>query len=177
MDKESLAVEIRQEEPRDFPTVYDLNIKAFKRKDEARLVDRLRLSNAFVHGLSLVATVENKVVGHILFSRISIEGENGAHESLALAPMAVIPGMQRKGIGKQLIRHGLDKAKEFGFKSVMVLGLSDYYTRHGFVPASRWRIKPPFNAPENAFMGIELVEGALANVSGIIRFSREFGEI
>jgi len=177
MDEKNLVVEIRQEEPGDFPAVYDLNTKAFKRKDEARLVDRLRLSDAFVHGLSLVAIVKNRVVGHILFSRINIENDNHKHESLALAPVAVIPEMQNKGIGNMLIHCGLNKAKELGFKSVVVLGHPDYYPRYGFVPASEWGIRPPFNAPENAFMGLELVENGLKNVTGTVRFSKEFGDI
>lgn len=177
MDDRNLVVEIRQEEARDFPAVYNLNSKAFNRKEEARLVDRLRLSDAFISGLSLVAIVENKVVGHILFSKAKIVDGEKEVESLALAPMAVIPEMQRQKIGSRLIKYGLDKAREYGYKSVIVLGHPDYYSKCGFVPTIRWQIRPPFNVPENAFMAMELEEGGLSGVKGTVKYAREFEDI
>jgi len=177
MDNENLMVEIRQEEANDFPAVYDVNSKAFKRKVEARLVDRLRLSRAFIPDLSLVAIIDSKVVGYILFTEIIIVDGEREEISLALAPMAVIPEMQRHGIGKQLIHYGFSRAKEMGYKSVIVLGHAEYYPKHGFVPTSRWQIKPPYNVPTNSFMGIELVENGLSGVKGTVKYSKEFEEI
>ena len=177
MDNKNYAVEIRQEEAHDFPAVYNLNSKAFKRKEEARLVDRLRLSEAFIPELSIVATVDNKAVGHILFSKIKIVDGDNEFDSLGLAPMAVTPELQRQRIGSQLIQYGLDRARELGFKSVIVLGHPDYYAKCGFIPTSRWLIKPPFNVPENSFMAMELVKDGLSGVSGTVRYAREFGDI
>ncbi|MFV0419265.1 MAG: GNAT family N-acetyltransferase [Dysgonomonas sp.] len=177
MDTKHLMVEIRQEEANDFPAVYDVNFKAFKRKVEARLVDRLRLSKAFIPELSLVATIGKKVVGHILFTKIMIVDGDKETPSLALAPMAVVPDMQREGVGTKLIHYGFDKAKELGYKSVIVFGHAEYYPKLGFVPTSKWQIKPPYNVPENSFLGIELIKDGLTGVKGTVRYSKEFEEI
>lgn len=177
MDVNSLIVEVRQEEANDFPAVYDLNIKVFKRKTEARLVDRLRLSEAFIPELSLVATIDNKIVGYILFTKILVIDEDKEVPSLALAPMAVHPDYQKQGIGTHLIHHGFSKARELGYKSAIVLGHAEYYPKFGFVPTSKWLIKPPYHVPENSFLGIELIENGLSGVKGIVRFSKEFEQI
>ncbi len=177
MEDKKINVIIRQEEASDFPAVYDLNSQAFKRKQEARLVDRLRLSDDFIPELSLVATLEGKVVGYILFSKISIIDNDKENISLSLAPIAVCAEMQHKGIGSRLIYAGLDKAKELGYQSVIVLGHPDYYPRYGFEPTTKWQIRPPFNIPEKSFMAIELVEGGLSDVRGIVRYSKEFEDI
>jgi predicted N-acetyltransferase YhbS len=170
-------IEIRQEIANDYPAVYALNSAAFGRKDEARLVDRLRSSDAFIPELSLIATSNNKMVGYILFTRIHIVEKSVAATSLALAPMAVSPNMQKQGIGSLLIYSGLDKARKLGYKSVMVLGHENYYPRFGFVPTNNWGIKAPFNIPANVFMGLELVEDGLKGVTGTVRFAKEFGDI
>lgn len=177
MDNVTLIVEIRQEEANDFPAIYDLNSKAFKRKVEARLVDRLRLCDAFVPELSLLATVGERRVGYILFTKISIVDEMKETPSLALAPMAVHPEFQRQGVGSQLIRYGFEKARMMGYKSVIVLGHAEYYSKLGFVPTSRWGITPPYNVPASSFMGIELIENGLTGVKGTVRYSKEFEQI
>ncbi|NDV93685.1 N-acetyltransferase [Dysgonomonas sp. 521] len=169
--------EIRQEIANDYPAVYALNSAAFGRKDEARLTDRLRSSDAFIPELSLVATIDNKVVGYILFTKINIVEGNITVSGLALAPMAVSPDMQKQGIGSQLIYSGLDKAKMLGYKSVVVLGHESYYPRFGFVPTTKWGIKAPFNVPTNVFMGLELVEDGLKGITGTVIFAKEFGDI
>lgn len=176
--KDSLfELEIKQEHAQDFPAIYDVNTKAFGRKEEARLVDRLRLSEAFVPELSLIAIVEGKVVGHILFSIISIVEGECIDVSLALAPVAVAPDWQGKGIGSRLIRYGLDKAKQLGYRSAFVLGHSAYYPKFGFKPSVQWGIRPPFNVPSEVFMAIELVEGSLSCTKGEVRYAKEFAEL
>lgn len=177
MADKNLIVDIRQEEANDFPSIYDVHSKAFKRKVEARLVDRLRLSGAFIPELSLVATVDDRVVGHILFTRITIVDGEKETPSLALAPMSVHPDMQKMGIGSRLIHYGFGKAKELDYRSVIVLGHAEYYPKHGFVPTSKWNIKPPYHVPANSFMGIELVEGGFSGIKGTVRYSKEFEEI
>jgi len=170
-----MDVVIRQEVQADFSDVYDLNKIAFGQDIEANLVDLLRKSNAFIPNLSLVATIDNKIVGHILFTKIKIIDENkNEFDSLALAPMAVRPELQKQGIGGQLIRYGLNIAEQIGHKSVIVLGHEHYYPKFGFVPADKWKIKAPFDVPINVFMGIELVSDGLKNVTGTVQYPKEF---
>jgi predicted N-acetyltransferase YhbS len=170
------SITLRREQPADSSAVFEVHRQAFGRDDEARLVDALRRNEAaFVPELSIVAVTEGRVSGHILFTRIHIEGPGGRRvESLALAPLAVLPAFQRQGIGGQLIREGLDVARQSGFGSVIVLGHAAYYPKFGFVPAEKWGIRAPFEVPANVFMALELVPGALSDASGLVIYAKEF---
>jgi predicted N-acetyltransferase YhbS len=88
--------------------------------------------------------------------------------------LAVLPELQKQGIGEKLITEGLRKAKELGFSSVIVVGHKDYYPKYGFEKASKWNIKCSFKVPDEAFMAIELNIGALTEKSGIVEFPKEF---
>jgi predicted N-acetyltransferase YhbS len=169
-------IKLRQETQEDFKDVFDLNHIAFGQENEARLIDALRKNTkAFVPELSIVATKNNKVVGHILFTKIKIKDDNGnLNESLGLAPMAVRPEFQKFGIGGQLIKRGFEVANELGFKSVIVLGHEHYYPKFGFQPANKWNIKAPFDIPPNVFMAIELAPDGLKNISGTAVYPKEF---
>ncbi len=140
------------------------------------MVDALRKNiDVFIPELSLVAIIDDQIVGHLLFSKIKIENNNkNEFDSLALAPMAVRPEFQKKGIGGQLIKQGLDIATKLNFKSVIVLGHEHYYPKFGFVATEKWNIKSPFEVPTNVFMGLELVEDGLKNVSGTVKYPKEF---
>jgi len=137
---------------------------------EHELVARLRNSNAFIPELSLVAVKGVEVVGHVLFSRAAI----GQSETLALAPVSVLPKHQNKGIGGALINEGLKQAKDHGFGSVIVLGHPGYYHKLGFKKASLWGIKAPWDVPDEVFMALELKPGALKEVSGVVSYSSAF---
>lgn len=173
------SITLRCEQPADCSAVFEVHRQAFRRDDEARLVDALRHNEAaFIPELSIVAVAEGRVVGHILFTRIRIEGPGGHFgESLALAPLAVLPAFQRQGIGGQLIREGLDAARRSGFGSVIVLGHAEYYPKFGFVQAEKWGIRAPFEVPANVFMALELVPGALAHASGVVVYPKEFNAL
>ena len=174
-ERQKMEIKIRQEKGQDSAAVFEVHKLAFARDDEANLVDRLRSSRAFVPELSLVAVADNNLAGHILFTKIKIRNNNGDEtESLALAPMAVKPAFQNRGIGRQLIRYGLDKAKELQYKSVIVLGHAHYYPKFGFLPAHRWNIKSPYNIPQEVFMAMELVTGGLKNTDGLVEYPKEF---
>ncbi|QHE54049.1 GNAT family N-acetyltransferase [Pontibacillus sp. HMF3514] len=168
---------IRQENEEDINEVKEVNDLAFNQEDEFELIERLRDSNAFIPELSLVAVNnENNVIGHILFTRISIENEGRSVPSLALAPMAVHPHFQKKGIGGSLINEGIKRAKSLGFESVVVLGHDQYYPKFGFLKASHYNIEAPFDVPDEAFMVQELKENALQHVEGTVRYSTPFME-
>lgn len=168
---------IRQETAADFAAVFDVNRLAFGQDNEAMLVDALRANEtAFVPELSIVAITGGIVVGHILFTKINIgDGDGNLHGGLALAPMAVRPEYQMRGIGGQLVREGLAVASGLGFQSVIVLGHERYYPKFGFEPTEKWNINAPFEVPSDAFMAIELVAGGLENVTGTVIYPTEFG--
>ena len=122
-----------------------------------------------------MADTDNGTIGHILFSRIKIIGSS-VFETLALAPMAVLPEFQRQGVGSALIKKGTIIAKELGFDSIIVLGHEDYYPGFGFKRASEWDIKCPFEVPDEAFMAIELNDRALEGKAGTVKYPDEFME-
>jgi putative acetyltransferase len=163
---------IRKETKKDHDAIYEVNKLAFRREKESRLVDIIRNGNNFIPDLSLVAEIDGKIIGHILFSKIEIHG-NAKFISLALAPLAVIPEFQRKGIGAKLIEEGIRKAKELNFESIILVGHKEYYPRFGFKKASEWKIKCPFEVPDEAFMAIELSEDSLKDKSGTVIFPPE----
>ena len=172
-----MDVSIRKETPDDFQQVARIIEMAFRRKNEAMLVDKLRHATAYNARLSLVAEYHEKVIGHILFFPIVIRAGEKAMASLALAPLSISPEFQKMGVGGRLIQEGLGKARELGYTSVMVLGHPGYYAKFGFLPARRWRISAPFEVSEDAFMAIELEKDALAGAAGMVEYPEEFSEI
>jgi putative acetyltransferase len=135
----------------------------------------LRKSPHFIPELSLVAELDGQLVGQILLTKIQIvENDKTRHDSLALAPIAVLPGFQKQGIGGELIKRGLADAAKLGHASVIVLGHEGYYPKFGFAPAAQWGIYPPFEVPSSAFMAVELMPHGLANVSGTVVYPKEF---
>ena len=173
---------IRQEQVQDYQTTENVIKLAFENmefsdKKEHFLVDRLRKSDAFVPSLSLVAINEaNHIVGHILLTKIKIKNDEQVTDSLALAPVSVLPAYQNKGVGMLLINNALLRAKEEGFTSVVVLGHPNYYPKFGFKTASMWDIRAPFEIPDELFMALELEENALKGVSGVVAYAKEFFE-
>jgi predicted N-acetyltransferase YhbS len=170
---------IRQEQPQDYKETESVIKLAFSSitisdKTEHELVARIRKSDAFVPELSLVAKIDNQVIGHVLLSRIKINSENKSTESLALAPVSVLPELQQKGVGKLLINTVLQMATDLDFKSVIVLGHPEYYSKFGFKPASLWGIKAPFNVPDEVFMALELSDQALNKQSGTVEYPSAF---
>ena len=168
---------IRQENFSDYKQISDVNIAAFEQTDESDLIYALRENSDFHHELSFVACIDNKIVGHLLLFPILITNSDNSYNSLALAPMCVIPEFQKKGIGGDLIKHAKQVALFLRYTSIIVLGHATYYPKFGFKPASNWNIQAPFNVPDNAFMAIELQKNALQNVSGIVTYPSEFDSV
>ncbi|RHW43101.1 N-acetyltransferase [Neobacillus notoginsengisoli] len=172
-----VGIKIRQEVAEDIQAVEEVIKRAFANVEmsdqtEHELVARLRNSEAFVPELSLVAVKgeAGEVIGHILFSKATI----GQSETLALAPVSVLPEYQNQGIGGQLINEGLKWAKKIGYGSVIVLGHPEYYPKFGFKKASLWGVKAPWDVPDEAFMALELTPAALEGVFGVVRYSDAF---
>ncbi|MFA5354376.1 MAG: N-acetyltransferase [Thermodesulfovibrionales bacterium] len=177
-----MDITIREEKQRDYKRVGLVIRKAFEDMPyssggEGKLVEGLRKRQSFSPSLSLVAEVEREIVGHILLTPIGIWGDKGRIPSLALAPLSVIPGLQREGIGTALVRQGLARARELGFRSVIVLGEPEYYSRFGFKPADLWKIETPPGIPPAYFLALELVEGGLTGVSGVVEYPEEFSGV
>lgn len=177
---QTMEIKIRKEEKEDFKKVFELIRLAFENEElsdhkEQFLVERLRNSDAFVLELSLIAEVDNQIAGYILLTKINIEDKDkNTYTSLALAPVAVLPNYQGKGIGGKLIQAAHDIAKKMGFGSVMLLGHENYYPKFGYKLTKEFGIKLPFEVPEENCMAIELSQNALQNVSGVVRYPKEF---
>jgi predicted N-acetyltransferase YhbS len=167
---------IRSEKKSDFRDIKKITDLAFKQENEGVMIGKLRENPKYIKDLSLVAIVDDKIVGHILFFPIDIKNESRIITTLSLAPISVHPDFQNKKIGSLLIKTGLKKAKEFGFKSVIVVGHPNYYPRFGFKPASLWNIKLPIEAPDEVFMALELKSDELKDCSGIVEFPKEYQE-
>lgn len=164
-------VTVRSESPEDTAAIRSVNEVAFGRRDEADLVDALRAERMVLR--SFVAEHEGQVVGHILFSRMSIQTVDGPFPAVALAPVAVLPQHQRSGIGARLIRHGLQKLASDGERAVLVLGHPTYYTRFGFSVEKALHLSNPF--PAESYMALELGPGALIGINGSVQYAKAFG--
>jgi len=166
-------IEIRAERSDDVDAVRDVNARAFRSSVEPRLVDRLRAANKAV--VSLVALHGDRIVGHILFSPVTLANAPESLRGVGLAPMSVLPAYQNQGIGSRLVRAGLAACQQARFDFVVVLGHVDYYPRFGFAPAKGYGLENEYGAFE-AFMALELRKGALEGISGLVRFAPEFRE-
>jgi putative acetyltransferase len=162
---------VRREEERDFAEVYKVNSLAFEGNDEAKLVERLRKIPSCI---SLVAENDGRVVGHIAFSPVTLNAETVPF--MGLAPMSVLPDVQNQGIGTRLVNQGLAECVETGVKAVFVLGHPTYYPRFGFEIAKHKGFSCEYPSPDEAFMVLELVPGALAEQSGLISYDPTFAE-
>lgn len=173
---------IRKEEIKDYNNVFKLIENVFKDEKysdqkEQFLVERLRKSESFVPELSLVAEIDNQIVGYILLTKIKILNENSQETtSLALAPVAVLKEYQGKGIGGNLIQKAHQIAKELKFDSIILLGHEKYYPKFGYKITKKYGIKLPFDVPDENCMLIELTKDALKNVNGIVQYPKEFYE-
>lgn len=169
MDK---IVRLREERGEDRAAIHEVNRRAFPTSAEADLVDALR--GAARPWISLVAEIEDQIVGHILFTPVRVVGEGGERPALGLAPMAVLPDFQNRGIGSRLVRAGLEACRAQGHPVVFVLGHPDYYPRFGFQPAAPRGLH--YKGPEFApyFMVAELEPGALDGWAGRVEYRPEF---
>lgn len=176
-----MEIKIRKETPEDFGKVFNLiqlafSDEVFSDHQEQFLVDRLRNSEAFEPELSLVAEIDQEIVGYILLTKIKIKNNQQINTFLAMAPVAVHPHHQRKGIGKQLILTAHNRAKKLGYTAVVVLGHDKYYPKFGYQLTENFGITLPFEVPKENCMVIELIPNSLKDVYGEVEYAKEFYE-
>jgi len=170
-----MDIQIRQERQEDHPQIRDLVRDAFALArhsdgDEHNLIEKLRLSPEYIPELSLVAVSGDIVLGYIMFSKISV----GQSDAVALAPLAVRPDRQRKGIGKLLVAAGHEQARRMGYPCSVVLGDPLYYSGFGYVKASDYGIIAPFDVPDEYYMVSDI--GNTGDIpKGTVRYSDAFG--
>lgn len=168
-------LKLRQEQVGDEEAIRNVHQRAFGRTDEADLVDRLR--DRGIETVSLVADVHKEIVGHILFTPVSVE-ENDAIHAMGLGPLAVLPEHQRRGIGEELVRFGLEICERAGTSLVFVVGHPEYYPRFGFDPAKTWGFSWDRPVPDDVFMVIGLPLGSLRKGrGGIVHYHAEFDRV
>ena len=172
----AMTLKIRPETAADVDNVFAVEAAAFDRPAEAELVQKLQQSG--VETISLVALLDDEVVGHILFSPVTVKDENdGEFTAVALGPVAVSPDQQNKGIGAELCRAGLAACLQAGYDLAFVLGHPNYYPRFGFTPSAPLGLRCEFNVPDEAFMVTELVPGALHNKRGTVYYHPLFSGV
>ncbi len=174
-EMEKIVIEIRKEQRKDYDAIRSVNDLTFGQPEEGHIVDRLRESCEAI--ISLVAVADKRILGHIFFSLVTIEGSSGLIKGMGLAPMAVLPAFQNQGIGSMLVDEGLRIVREMSYPFVIVLGHEGFYPRFGFQKASKFGLKSQWQGvPDDAFMALILDESAMRDVSGIARYRDEFSE-
>lgn len=169
-------ITIRPETDDDIAAIRHINEAAFGGQEEADIVDKVRTQTG--PKLSLVAVDESgQLLGHILFSPAVLAGDYGQVEGMALAPMAVVPEYQNRGIGTQLVEAGLERLRASACPFVIVLGHSHYYPRFGFERASQHKIASQWpGVPDEAFMVLIMAPDKLPSEGGVARYSPAFDD-
>jgi putative acetyltransferase len=164
--------EIRPEQPDDADGIRTLNRAAFEGEAEAKLVDLLRERGRVI--VSLVAMEDGQVVGQVLFTEVTVTPPV-PFKGVGLAPLAVLPGFQNRGIGTELGHKGLALCRDLGFDFAVVLGHTEYYPRFGFKKASDFGIGNDYNV-DDPFMALEFKPGVLGTFRGVAHYAPEFAE-
>ncbi len=164
---------IRNERRGEEAQIYEVNLRAFGRREEAELVNVLR--EPYPNRTSLVAELDNRIVGHALFTPATIEDGETKVVGATLAPLAVLPECQQTGIGSALMRAGLEAMRNAGEPFVVLVGHPTYYPRFGFERASKYDLVCEYGqVPDEAFMIIRLDRQRMQGVKGTVKFPPEF---
>ena len=175
MNESTAPAVVREEKPEDYQEVRRVNEAAFGRPDEAELVEALRDSGG--PALSLVALHQGRVAGHIFFSPLSIESQPASPTPMDLAPMAVLPELQNRGIGSLLVTRGLQECLRRGFPFVFVVGHPRFYPRFGFFPASSRGLRCEYPVPDDVFLNGRVSPGSAGRVSRLGEIGPAFARL
>jgi putative acetyltransferase len=167
------VIEIRSERPEDSAAIQEVHTRAFGGPVEAKLVHLITARKKAL--IALVALKDGTVVGHILFSQVTVANAPQVFKAVGLAPVAVLPEFQKQGIGSQLIREGLRRCNHGGYDAVVLVGDPNYYSRFVFTRAADVGLDNEYGAHDE-FMVLPLHEGALDGVSGMVKYLSEFSE-
>lgn len=168
-------ITIRPEQPEDIEAIRHINQDAFPSDAEADLVDALRKQvDTYI---SLVAERDKVIVGHIMFSPVTLKGEESYIRMAGLAPMAVLSGYQNQGIGSALVKEGLQVCEEQGYQVIVVLGHPNFYPRFGFVPSVRFGLRSEYDVPDEVFMVREARAGLLEGLNGVFKYDDCFNSL
>ncbi|MGM0218687.1 GNAT family N-acetyltransferase [Enterococcus sp. AZ126] len=172
-------MKIRKVTSKDYKEISELIKESFTNTEngyghEAELVDKIRVSDCYNDELEIIATENEKIIGHGLLSEVNIVNDNQKFKGLVLAPLGVATDYQGKGVGKKILQELENRAEKLNYKFISILGHPSYYTRFGYIPASKYNIKPPFDVLDEVFMIKPLRSNSLNNINGTIRYSRAF---
>lgn len=175
------SLSVRQEELRDETAIAEVIQSAYERvafsnHREHLMVARLRASRAYIPELSLLAEIAGRMAGHLLLTRINVRDGERSVPSLALAPLSVAPGFQRQGVGSALIHEAHRRARQLGFRSVIVVGITGYYHKFGYVPLHQHPIQLPFEAREENCAVAALCADGLTGLRGVVEYAPEWME-
>lgn len=179
------SISIRPEERKDYKDIVSLVLRSFQEgtdysdgTDIVALIEEIRMSEYYIPELSFVAELDGRIVGHFLFSRFPLSAtKEGGHggaadtEIVMLAPVSVHADYLRRGIGSAMIKQGIEKVKEMGFKGITVEGNFRFYNTVGFKTSSEYNIFPTSGIPMDeprCMMCQETYEGSLEGIHGFI---------
>jgi len=175
-----MNISFRHETPADYYAVEEMTREAFwyyweddrRICDEHMLVNRLRSIAAFVPELDYVAELDGRIIGHIIFTKSRIKADDGrSYETLTFGPLTVMPEFQNRGVGKALMLHSFDKARQLGYRAVIIFGHPDYYPRVGFKRAVEFGLTTVTGITFDAFMALPLYDGALNGIHGTVHLN------
>lgn len=172
-----MQVKIKRFKKRDFEEIEMLLKVAFDGDSVANIVKELIETADFIPELTRVARISGQIIGVIVYSHAQIIKGKKVHQTISMAPLAVLPAYQNLGIGGELIRNSFAKARELDYQSVIVMGHEEYYPRFGFKLASEFGIIPPFDVPDENYMALELFPDTLSGISGKVKYHPLFDDM
>ena len=167
-------MKIRKETAADIEAVFEINRSAFPTEEEAQLANRLRETASPL--ISLVAEGEQEIIGHILFTPVTLDSDTNLF-LMGLAPMAVNPARQNKGVGSLLARAGIEECRALGAAGLVVWGHPKYFSSFGFSRSANFGIKSKYDGAPEVFMVLELSAEVFAGKAGVISYHPSFARL